>query len=174
MDNRFKNNKNFDKVSNIIESLTINPNPDSVGVLEEIGTNSSIDEVREMTSRALVKRNETNSLNVVISNRGKGINDMSTVVAMSTINELLSLENKEEAMRMLKSKLYQLELKKKEEQKMQNNLAKGDNGWGSQVRNYVLHPYKLVKDLRTGYETSNANAMLNGELLDDFIQSFYK
>ena len=83
-------------------------------------------------------------------------------------------QNKEEAMRMLKSKLYQLELKKKEEQKMQNNSAKGDNGWGSQVRNYVLHPYKLVKDLRTGYETSNANAMLNGELLDDFIQSFYK
>ena len=97
------NNKNFDKVSNIIESLTINPNPDSVGVLEEIGTNSSIDEVREMTSRALVKRNETNSLNVVISNRGKGINDMSTVVAMSTINELLSLENKEEAMKVLEN-----------------------------------------------------------------------
>ena len=103
MDNRFKNNKNFDKVSNIIESLTINPNPDSVGVLEEIGRNSSIDEVREMTSRALVKRNETNSLNVVISNRGKGINDMSTVVAMSTINELLSLENKEEAMKVLEN-----------------------------------------------------------------------
>lgn len=103
MDNRFKNNKNFDKVSNIIESLTINPNLDSVGVLEEIGTNSSIDEVREMTSRALVKRNETNSLNVVISNRGKGINDMSTVVAMSTINELLSLENKEEAMKVLEN-----------------------------------------------------------------------
>ena len=103
MDNRFKNNKNFDKVSNIIESLTINPNPDSVGVLEEIGTNSSIDEVWEMTSRALVKRNETNSLNVVISNRGKGINDMSTVVAMSTINELLSLENKEEAMKVLEN-----------------------------------------------------------------------
>ena len=101
MDNRFKNNKNFDKVSNIIESLTINPNPDSVGVLEEIGTNSSIDEVREMTSRALVKRNETNSLNVVISNRGKGINDMSTVVAMSTINELLSLSDKTEAMKVL-------------------------------------------------------------------------
>ena len=101
MDNRFKNNKNFDKVSNIIESLTINPNPDSVGVLEEIGTNSSIDEVREMTSRALVKRNETNSLNVVISNRGKGINDMSTVVAMSTINELLSLNDKSEAIRIL-------------------------------------------------------------------------
>ena len=99
----FKNNKNFSKVSNIIESLTINPRPDSVAVLEEIGTNSSIDEVREMTSRALVKRNEHDSLHVVIANRGKGINDMSTIVAMSTINELLSLENKEEAMKVLES-----------------------------------------------------------------------
>ena len=74
MDNNIKNNKNFNKVSN---------------------------EVRELTSRALVKRNEPNSLHVVIANRGKGINDMSTVVAMSTINELLSLENKEEAMKVL-------------------------------------------------------------------------
>ena len=82
-------------------------------------------------------------------------------------------QNKEEAMRMLKSKLYQIELKKKEEEKNKNSLSKGDNGWGSQVRNYVLHPYKLVKDLRTGYETGNVNAMLNGELLDDFIKSFY-
>ncbi len=103
MENSMKNNKNFNKVSNIIESLTINPNPDSVAVLEEIGTNSSIDEVRELTSRALVKRNEHDSLSVVIANRGKGINDMSTIVAMSTINELLSLENKEEAMKVLEN-----------------------------------------------------------------------
>lgn len=101
--NIMKNNKNFNRVTDIIESLTINPNPESVAVLEEIGTNSSIDEVRELTSRALVKRNEHDSLNVVISNRGKGINDLSTVVAMSTINELLSLENKEEAMRVLEN-----------------------------------------------------------------------
>lgn len=98
-----RTNKNFNKVSEIIESLTRNTNPDSVAVLEEIGTNSSIDEVRELTSRALVKRNEHDSLQVVISNRGKGINDMSTIVAMSTINELLSLENKEEAMRVLEN-----------------------------------------------------------------------
>ncbi len=83
-------------------------------------------------------------------------------------------QNKEEAMKMLKSKLYQIELRKKEEAKQQNNLEKGDNGWGSQVRNYVLHPYKLIKDLRTGYETGNTTAMLNGELLDEVIKSFYK
>lgn len=101
--NNVKNSKTFNRVSDIIDSLTINPSPDSVAVLEEIGTNSSIDDVREMTARALVKRNEPASLSVVISNRGKGINDMSTVVAMSTINTLLSLEDKEEAMRILEN-----------------------------------------------------------------------
>lgn len=104
MDNStIRNNKHFNRVSDIIESLTINPNPESVGVLEEIGTNSAIDEVRELTSKALVKRNEHDSLSVVITNRGKGINDMSTVVAMSTINELLSLDNKETAMNILEN-----------------------------------------------------------------------
>ncbi len=103
MNTTIKTNKNFNRVCDIIESLTINPSPDSVAVLEEIGTNSSIDEVREMTARALVQRNEHASLSVVISHRGKGINDMSTVVAMSTINSLLSLENKEEAMKVLEN-----------------------------------------------------------------------
>lgn len=103
MDTMMKSTKNFNRVSDIIDSLTINPNPDSVAVLEEIGTNSSIDEVREMTARALVKRNESASLSVVISHKGKGINDMSTVVAMSTINCLLSLEDKELAMKVLEN-----------------------------------------------------------------------
>ena len=98
-----KTNKNFNRVSDIIDSLTINPCPDAGGVLEEIGTNSSVDEVRELTSKALVKRNEFDSLSVVITNRGKGINDLSTVVAMSTINELLSLEDKEVAMSVLEN-----------------------------------------------------------------------
>ena len=97
-----------------------------------------------------------------------------TGIAVECQEQRSQHQNKEEAMKMLKSKLYQIELKKKEEERLQNSISKGDNGWGSQVRNYVLHPYKLVKDLRTGYETSNTNAMLNGELLDNFIQSFYK
>ncbi len=109
-----RTNKNFNRVSDIIDSLTINPSPDAVGVLEEIGTNSAIDEVRELTSKALVKRNEFDSLSVVITNRGKGINDLSTVVAMSTINELLSLEDKEIAMSVLESTIsgeYEEEVK---------------------------------------------------------------
>ncbi len=97
-----------------------------------------------------------------------------TGIAVECQEQRSQHQNKEEAIRMLKSKLYQIELKKKEDEKNQNSLAKGDNGWGSQVRNYVLHPYKLVKDLRTGYETGNTVAMFNGELLDDFIKSFYR
>ena len=90
-------------VTNIIEGLGRNPNSESVTILEDIGTNSKVDAIRELTSRALVKRNEHDSLKVVITNKGKGINDMSTVVAMSTINELLSLEDKTEAMKVLEN-----------------------------------------------------------------------
>lgn len=93
--------KKTKKLNNIIDALSLHEDPSSVAMLEEIGTNSSIDVVREMTSRALVRKNMEDSLKVVISNKGKGINDLSTVVAMSTINELLSLEDKEMAMKIL-------------------------------------------------------------------------
>lgn len=88
-------------VTNIIEGLGINENPETISILEDVGTNSKIDVIREMTARALVKKNMHDSLKVVITNKGKGINDMSTVVAMSTINELLSLNDKSEAMKIL-------------------------------------------------------------------------
>ena len=95
------NNKHLRNVSNIIEGLGNHKDPESIRLLEEIGTNSSLDVIREMTSRALVRKNMHDSLSVVITNRGKGINDLSTMVAMSTINELLSLSDKEEAIRVL-------------------------------------------------------------------------
>lgn len=88
-------------VSNVIEGLRINEDPRSIALLEEVGTNSQVDEIREMTARALVKKNMPDALNVVITNKGKGINDMSTSVAMSTINELLTLEDKAFAMAIL-------------------------------------------------------------------------
>lgn len=88
-------------VTNIIEGLGMNENSESIAILEDVGTNSKVDAIREMTSRALVKKNVHDSLKVVITNKGKGINDMSTVVAMSTINELLSLNDKSEAIKIL-------------------------------------------------------------------------
>lgn len=89
------------KLNNIIEALGKHEDKDSVRVLNEIGTNCPNDEVRELASKALVKKNIKESLEVVIKNKGKGINDLSARVAMSAINELLALKNKEVATNVL-------------------------------------------------------------------------
>ena len=76
--------------------------------------------------------------------------------------------NKAQALSMLKAKLYELELKKREKENQLLSSSKNEIGWGSQIRSYVLHPYNLVKDLRTNVETGNTVAVLDGEL-DQFI-----
>ncbi len=81
------------------------------------------------------------------------------------------LQNKENAIRLLKSQLYEAELRKQMEITNAIEGAKMKIEWGSQIRNYVLHPYKLVKDVRTSYETSNAQAVLDGDL-DDFLKAY--
>lgn len=93
-----KNNK---KIKQVIEALSQHEDTSAIGVLERVGTNCADDEVRRLTASALVKRNTRDALEVVISAKGKGINDLSTTVAMSTINELLGLKNKEQAMKLL-------------------------------------------------------------------------
>lgn len=80
-------------------------------------------------------------------------------------------ENKEKALQLLKSQLYELELSKKNEARAEIEAGKKKIEWGSQIRNYVLHPYKLIKDVRTGEETSNVDDVLNGEL-DAFLKAF--
>ena len=74
-------------------------------------------------------------------------------------------------MQMLKSQLYEIEMRKKQEalDAIESNKKKIE--WGSQIRNYVMHPYKLVKDLRTNYETSNVQAVMDGKL-NDFIKAY--
>ena len=74
-------------------------------------------------------------------------------------------------MRILKSHLYEIELQKKREKQAQVEGSKMKIEWGSQIRNYVLHPYKLVKDLRTNLETGNVQSVLDGNL-DPFIKAF--
>ena len=80
-------------------------------------------------------------------------------------------QNKDKAIKMLKSQLYELEIRKKNEAKDQVESTKKKIEWGSQIRNYVLHPYKLIKDLRTGHETSNVLAVLDGDL-NPFIKAY--
>ncbi len=81
------------------------------------------------------------------------------------------LGNKENAMRLLKSQLYELELRKRREAEMQIESQKKKIEWGSQIRSYVLQPYKMVKDVRTSYETGNVQAVLDGEI-DGFIKAY--
>ncbi len=81
------------------------------------------------------------------------------------------LGNKENAMRLLKSQLYDLELKERMAEQDKVEGQKQKNEWGSQIRSYVFQPYKMVKDLRTNHETSNVNAVMDGEL-DDFIKAY--
>lgn len=80
-------------------------------------------------------------------------------------------QNREKAIKMLKSQLYEVELRKQQEEQDKIESSKKLIEWGSQIRNYVMHPYKLVKDLRTGYETSNVQAVMDGEI-DDFIKRY--
>jgi len=81
------------------------------------------------------------------------------------------LENRQKAMQMLKSQLYEIELRKQQAQRAEIEDSKMAIEWGSQIRNYVLHPYKLIKDVRTGHETGNTDAVLNGDL-NGFLKAF--
>jgi len=80
-------------------------------------------------------------------------------------------DNRNRAMQMLKSQLYEIELKKQQAQRSDIEAGKMKIEWGSQIRNYVMQPYKLVKDVRTGYETSNVDGVMNGDI-DEFLKAF--
>jgi len=81
------------------------------------------------------------------------------------------LTNKENALRLLKSQLYEMELRKRREETQKIEAGKKKIEWGSQIRSYVMQPYKLVKDVRTGFESSNVQAVMDGGL-DDFIKAY--
>ncbi len=85
-------------------------------------------------------------------------------------NDRSQLKNRVTAMKMLRARLYEAELQKREEAAQAEHDAKTDIGWGHQIRSYVLHPYQMVKDLRTGFETSDTQAVLDGDL-DGFLQA---
>ncbi|BDX37846.1 peptide chain release factor 2 [Tenuifilaceae bacterium CYCD] len=94
-----------------------------------------------------------------------------TGIVIENTESRSQFQNKENAMRLLKSHLYELELRKRQEVQAEIEGKKMKIEWGSQIRNYVLHPYKLVKDLRSNYETSDTTSILDGDL-NDCIKSY--
>jgi len=94
-----------------------------------------------------------------------------TGIAVENTETRSQLKNRENALRILRSHLYEIELRKRMEKQAEIEGQKKKIEWGSQIRNYVLHPYKLVKDLRTNFETGNTQAVLDGDL-NDFIKAF--
>ena len=102
------------------------------------------------------------------------ITHLPTKIVVQCQNERSQHKNKETCMNMLKARIYDFEMKKKDEQSQNNEASKSEIGWGHQIRSYVLQPYRLVKDNRTNYESSSPDKVLDGEI-DDFLeQSLYQ
>jgi len=102
---------------------------------------------------------------------GVRLHHIPTGIVIENTESRSQFQNKDNAMRLLKSHLYELELRKRQEIQAEIEGKKMKIEWGSQIRNYVLHPYKLVKDLRSNYETSDVTAILDGDL-NDCIKSY--
>jgi peptide chain release factor 2 len=98
------------------------------------------------------------------------ITHLPTKIVVQCQNERSQHKNKETCMSMLKARLYDFKIKKKEQESKNLESTKSEIGWGHQIRSYVLHPYRLVKDNRTNYENSNPDKVLDGAI-DDFLES---
>ena len=97
------------------------------------------------------------------------IKHIPTDIVVQCQNDRSQHKNKAYAMNMLKSRIYEFEIQKRKEKENVLNDQKKQIGWGNQIRSYVLHPYKLIKDLRTNHESSNINDILDGEI-DNFLE----
>ena len=142
----------------------------SVWVYPKIDNNVSI-EIKESDLRIDTYRSSgAGGQHVNTTDSAVRITHLPTKITVQCQNNRSQHRNKEECMSMLRSKLYEMELKRIEDQDDKKNSEKTEIGWGNQIRSYVLHPYKMVKDLRTQHQITDTEAVLDGNI-DDFIQN---
>ena len=145
----------------------------SIDVIPEVDENVDIDiraeELRVDTYRA----GGAGGQHVNKTDSAVRITHLPTGIVVQCQNERSQHKNKATAMKLLKSKMYEMEIKKREEAIGKAYDAKSDIAWGSQIRSYVMHPYSMVKDHRTGFQTSDVDGVMNGDI-DLFIENYLK
>ncbi len=145
----------------------------AVSVIPEIGEEIKVeineDDLRIDTFRA----SGAGGQHVNKTDSAVRITHIPTGIVVSCQSERSQIQNRAKAMQMLKAKLYQLEIEKQKQKKKELEGEKKEISWGSQIRSYVFHPYQMVKDLRTGYETGNIQSVMDGEI-NNFIESYLK
>ena len=143
--------------------------------VEPIFDNSDIDiQIKDSDIRVDIYRSSGNGgQGVNTTDSAVRITHLKTGIVVTCQNERSQIQNKETAMNVLKSKLYKLELEKREQELKGIQGELSDINFGSQIRTYTMHPYSLVKDHRTNFETSNVSKVLDGEI-NDFIDAYLK
>lgn len=136
----------------------------SVDVIPEIDESIEIDVRPEDLKVDVYRSSGAGGQHINKTSSAVRITHLPTGLVAASQEQRSQFQNRETALTMLKSKLYQLEREKKAQEMAQIKGIQLDNGWGSQIRSYVFHPYNLVKDHRTNYETSDVNAVMNGKI----------
>lgn len=146
----------------------------SVDVVPEITDDITIEikphEIRVDTFRA----SGAGGQHVNVTDSAVRITHLETGIVVTCQKERSQIQNRETCLKLLRSKLYEREITEREKSLKSMGDEKKEIAWGSQIRNYVFQPYTLVKDTRTGFETGNIEAMMDGAVLDDFIVAFLK
>jgi len=145
----------------------------AVSVIPEIGEDVKVEIKDEDLRIDTFRASGAGGQHVNTTDSAVRIVHIPTGITVSCQSERSQIQNRAKAMQMLKAKLYQYELEKQKEKQKELEGEKKDITWGSQIRSYVFQPYQMVKDLRTGYETGNIQAVMDGDI-DGFIESYLK